>query len=162
MQPFKGDSASPPSLMTDKKKPPEGGIFFEAEKITSSLQQVRLQERQQEQQREQQVLQQQVQEVFLFYRKRPKQQPTKLPRGVIFSWGFLKEWFEKFRGMPHASVNNLYMQPSRWTQAPSTQPLIIGEFPNSLSISFLSPFNCLAGVPIQIASILPKLTRGVH
>ena len=59
---------------------------------------------------QQQVLQQQVQEQqqereeFLFYRKRPKQQPTKLPRGVIFSWGFLKEWFERFRGMPHALV----------------------------------------------------------
>jgi hypothetical protein len=123
--------------MTDKKKPPEGGIFFEAEKITSSLQQVRLQERQQVLQREQQVLQQQEQRqaqqqerLLLFYRKRPKQQPTKLPRGVIFSWGFLREWFEKFRGMPHALVNNLHMQPSRWTQAPSTQRFIIGEFPN--------------------------------
>jgi hypothetical protein len=120
--------------------------LIEAEKITSSRlrQQVRVQQQVLRQVREQQVrvqqqeLQQQVQlqEEFLVYRKRPKQQPTKLPRGVIFSWGFLKEWFEKFRGMPHASVNNLYMQPSRWTQAPSTQPLIIGEFPNGLSVSF--------------------------
>jgi hypothetical protein len=118
--------------------------LIEAEKITSSRlpQQVREQQQVLRQVREQQVrvqqqeLQQQVQEEFLFYRKRPKQQPTKLPRGVIFSWGFLKEWFEKFRGMPHASVNNLHMQPSRWTQAPSTQPSIIGEFPNGLSVSF--------------------------
>jgi hypothetical protein len=119
--------------------------LIEAEKITSSRlrQQVRVQQqvlrqvlrqvREQQQELQQQV---QLQEEFLVYRKRPKQQPTKLPRGVIFSWGFLKEWFEKFRGMPHALVNNLYMQPSRWTQAPSTQPLIIGEFPNGLSVSF--------------------------
>ena len=105
--------------------------------------QVQQQVLQQQVQEQQQVLQQQVQvqEVFLFYRKRPKQQPTKLPRGVIFSWGFLKEWFEKFRGMPHALVNNRHMQPSRWTQAPSTQPLIIGEFPYALSVSFLSLFR---------------------
>jgi len=126
--------------------------LVEAEKITSSrlrqqvqvqVQQQVLQQQVQEQQvrEQQQVLQQQVQEVFLFYRKRPKQQPTKLPRGVIFSWGFLKEWFEKFRGMPHALVNNRHMQPSRWTQAPSTQPLIIGEFPYGLSVSFLSLFR---------------------
>jgi len=110
------------------------------QKITSFRlqQQVQQQARQQglQQQAQQQVqvqqqgLQQQVQEEFLFYRKRPKQQPTKLPRGVIFSWGFLREWFEKFRGMPHALVNNLHMQPSRWTQAPSTQQSIIDEFPN--------------------------------
>jgi hypothetical protein len=61
---------------------------------------------QRQEQRVQQVqlqrqVQQQVREVFLFYRKRPKQQPTKLPRGVIFSWGFLNDVFEKFRGMPH-------------------------------------------------------------
>jgi hypothetical protein len=103
--------------------------LVEAEKITSS----RLQQQVQEQQQEREEL--------LFYRKRPKQQPTKLPRGVIFSWGFLKEWFEKFRGMPHALVNNRHMQPSRWTQAPSTQPLIIGEFPYALSVSFLSLFR---------------------
>jgi hypothetical protein len=76
--------------------------FVEAEKITSSRlrQQVQEQQGQQQvsqqqvqvQQEQQQALQRQVQlqEVFLFYRKRPKQQPTKLPRGVIFSWGFLK------------------------------------------------------------------------
>ena len=85
--------------------------FIEAEKITSSRLRQQEQEQQQVsqqqvqvQQEQQQALQRQVQEVFLFYRKRPKQQPTKLPRGVIFSWGFLKEWFEKFRGMPHALV----------------------------------------------------------
>jgi TPP-dependent pyruvate/acetoin dehydrogenase alpha subunit len=86
--------------------------LIEAEKITSSRlrqqvreqQQVLRQVREQQVQAQQQELQQQVQEEFLFYRKRPKQQPTKLPRGVIFSWGFLKEWFEKFRGMPHALV----------------------------------------------------------
>jgi hypothetical protein len=82
--------------------------LVEAEKITSSRlrQQVREQQQVQVQQELQQQVreQQQVQEVLLFYRKRPKQQPTKLPRGVIFSWGFLKEWFEKFRGMPHALV----------------------------------------------------------
>jgi TPP-dependent pyruvate/acetoin dehydrogenase alpha subunit len=86
--------------------------LVEAEKITSSRlrqqvqeqQQVLRQVREQQVQAQQQELQQQVQEEFLFYRKRPKQQPTKLPRGVIFSWGFLKEWFEKFRGMPHALV----------------------------------------------------------
>jgi hypothetical protein len=84
--------------------------LVEAEKITSSRlrQQVREQQVQvqvQQQELQQQVREQQrVQEELLFYRKRPKQQPTKLPRGVIFSWGFLKEWFEKFRGMPHALV----------------------------------------------------------
>jgi hypothetical protein len=73
--------------------------LIEAEKITSSRlrqqvreqQQVLRQVREQQVQAQQQELQQQVQEEFLFYRKRPKQQPTKLPRGVIFSWGFLKE-----------------------------------------------------------------------
>jgi len=107
--------------------------FDEAEKITSSRlrQQVREQQvREQQQALQQQVReQQQVQEELLFYRKRPKQQPTKLPRGVIFSWGFLKDSFEKFRGDATCFGLNLYMQPSRWTQAPSTQPLIIGEFP---------------------------------
>ena len=120
------------------------------------------QELQQQVQVQQQGLQQRVQEEFLFYRKRPKQQPTKLPRGVIFSWGFLKEWFEKFRGMPHASVKNLYMQPSRWTQAPSTQPFIIGEFPNGFSISFLSLFARLAGAAIPIAPNPLKLPTGFH
>jgi hypothetical protein len=97
--------------MTDKKKPPEGGIFFEAEKITSSLQQVRLQERQQEQQREQQVLQQQVQRqaqqqerLLLFYRKRPKQQPTKLPRGETFSWKFPLSDAKTLQGLPQALI----------------------------------------------------------
>jgi hypothetical protein len=120
--------------------------LVEAEKITSSRlrQQVQVQRQVRVQQQVLQQLaqeQQRVQEELLFYRKRPKQQPTKLPRGVIFSWGFLKEWFEKFRGMPHALVNNRHMQPSRWTQAPSTQPLIIGEFPYALSVSFLSLFR---------------------
>jgi hypothetical protein len=86
--------------------------LVEAEKITSSRlrqqvreqQQVLLQVREQQVQAQQQELQQQVREGLLFYRKRPKQQPTKLPRGVIFSWGFLKDSFEKFRGMPHALV----------------------------------------------------------
>jgi len=63
------------------------------QKITSSQLQQQVQERQQvrvQQQELQQRVQeqQQVQEGLLFYRKRPKQQPTKLPRGVIFSWGF--------------------------------------------------------------------------
>ena len=120
------------------------------------------QELQQQVQVQQQGLQQRVQEEFLLYRKRPKQQPTKLPRGVIFSWGFLKEWFEKFRGMPHASVKNLYMQLSRWTQAPSTQPFIIGEFPNGFSISFLSLFVRLAGAATQIGPTPPKLPTGFH
>ena len=86
--------------------------FVEAEKITSSRlrQQVREQQVQQRVRVQQQALQQQVRvqqqvrEELLFYRKRPKQQPTKLPRGVIFSWGFLKDGFEKFRGLPHALV----------------------------------------------------------
>jgi response regulator of citrate/malate metabolism len=118
--------------------------LVKAEKITSSRlrQQVQRQVRVQQQVLQQLAQEQQrVQEELLFYRKRPKQQPTKLPRGVIFSWGFLKEWFEKFRGMPHALVNNRHMQPSRWTQAPSTQPFIIGEFPNGLFVSFLSLFR---------------------
>jgi hypothetical protein len=52
-------------------------------------QQVQQQVREQQQELQQQVReQQQVQEELLFYRKRPKQQPTKVPRGVIFSWGF--------------------------------------------------------------------------
>ena len=106
--------------------------------------------------------QQRVQEELLFYRKRPKQQPTKLPRGVIFSWGFLKEWFEKFRGMPHALVNNRHMQPSRWTQAPSTQPLIIGEFPNGLFVSFLCPFIRLSGAAIPIVPTPPKQQTVFH
>jgi len=79
------------------------------QKITSSQLQQQVQERQQVRVQQQELQQrgqeqQQVQEGLLFYRKRPKQQPTKLPRGVIFSWGFLKEWFEKFRGMPHVLV----------------------------------------------------------
>jgi hypothetical protein len=55
-----------------------------------------------QQQVQRQVLQQRVQEQqqereeLLFYRKRPKQQPTKLPRGVIFSWGFLKNGSKNF------------------------------------------------------------------
>jgi hypothetical protein len=67
-------------------------------------QQALQQQAQQQVQAQQQGLQQQVQEVFLFYRKRPKQQPIKLPRGVIFSWGFLKNRFERFREVPHALV----------------------------------------------------------
>ena len=56
-----------------------------------------------QQQVQRQVLQQRVQEQqereeLLFYRKRPKQQPTKLPRGVIFSWGFLKNGSKNFVG----------------------------------------------------------------
>jgi len=75
------------------------------QQVQQVQQQVRLQRQEQEQQQvQQQGLQQQVQEVFLFYRKRPKQQPIKLPRGVIFSWGFLKNRFERFRGVPHALV----------------------------------------------------------
>jgi hypothetical protein len=68
---------------------------LEAEKITSSLQQeqrqVQQQERQRQQQERQQVQQQGLQQqelVLLFCHKRLKQRPTKLPRGVIFSWGF--------------------------------------------------------------------------
>ena len=49
-------------------------------------QQVQLREQQQELQ--QQVQEQQQERGLLFYRKRPEQQPTKLPRGVIFSWKF--------------------------------------------------------------------------
>jgi hypothetical protein len=67
-------------------------------------QRVQLQQQEQQQVQLQRQEQQQVREVFLFYRKRPKQQPTKLPRGVIFSWGFLNDVFEKFRGMPHVSA----------------------------------------------------------
>jgi len=67
-------------------------------------QRVQLQRQEQQQVQLQRQEQQQVQEVFLFYRKRPKQQPIKLPRGVIFSWGFLKNRFERFRGVPHALV----------------------------------------------------------
>jgi hypothetical protein len=92
-----------------KKKPPEGGVFYEAEKITSSLQQVRQQERQQVQQQEQQVLQQQEQQrvqqqerLLLFYRKRPEQQPTKLPRGVTFSWKFPLSDAKTLQGLPQA------------------------------------------------------------
>jgi hypothetical protein len=69
---------------------------LEAEKITSSLQQEQQrgqqQGLQQEQQQEQQVLQQQVLRLelglLLFCHKRPRQRPTTLPRGVIFSWGY--------------------------------------------------------------------------
>ena len=72
---------------------------MEAEKITSSRQQVRqqvlLRERQEQQQvrEQQQVLQQQVREQqqereLLFCHRRPEQRPTELPRGVIFSWGY--------------------------------------------------------------------------
>jgi hypothetical protein len=68
-------------------------------------QRVQLQRQEQQQvQVQQQGLQQQVQEEFLFYRKRPKQQPIKLPREVILSWGFLKNRFERFREVPHALV----------------------------------------------------------
>jgi hypothetical protein len=72
---------------------------LEAEKITSSRQQVQrqvlqLQVQQVQQRVQQQGLQQQVQQeqqqalgLLLFYRKRPEQQPTMLPTRVIFSWG---------------------------------------------------------------------------
>jgi len=68
---------------------------LEAEKITSSLQQVQQRVQQQERQRQQQERQQQVQQqelqqqvqVLLFCHKRPRQRLTKLPRGGIFSWG---------------------------------------------------------------------------
>jgi len=140
--------------------------LVKAEKITSSRlrQQVREQRQVlvQQQELQQQVReQQQVQEELLFYRKRPKQ-PTKLPRGVIFSWGFLNDSFEKFRGDATCFGLNLYMQPSRWTQAPSTQPLIIGEFPYALSVGFFSLINGLADATIQLASIPPKLTKQFH
>jgi hypothetical protein len=68
---------------------------------------VQQQERQVQLQRQEQQVQlqrqeqQEQQQALLFYRKRPKQQPTKLPRGVIFSWRFLSDVFEKFRGLPH-------------------------------------------------------------
>lgn len=53
------------------------------------LQQQELQERLQEQQQvlQQQVREQQQERGLLFYRKRPGQQPTMWPTGVIFSWG---------------------------------------------------------------------------
>jgi hypothetical protein len=70
-----------------KKSHPKVAFLF-AEKITSSRQQVQQQVlQQQERQAQQQELQQQ-ERGLLFYRKRPEQQPTKLPRGVIFSWKF--------------------------------------------------------------------------
>ena len=96
--------------MQAKKKPPEGGVFFEAEKITSSLQQVRLQERQQVLQQQvrqvqQQELQQQVrQQELLFCRKRPEQQPTKLPRGETFSWKFPLSDAKTLQGLPQALI----------------------------------------------------------
>jgi hypothetical protein len=95
-----------------KKKPPEGGIFFEAEKITSSLQQEQQQEQQlglqQVQQEQQQGLQQQQgqQQVqpLLFYRKQPEQQPTKLPRGVTFSWKFPLSDAKTLQELPQALI----------------------------------------------------------
>jgi hypothetical protein len=68
---------------------------LEAEKITSSRQQVQQQElqrqeqqeRQQEQRQELQQQERQQELVLLFCHKRPKRRPTMLPRGVIFSWG---------------------------------------------------------------------------
>jgi len=69
---------------------------LEAEKITSSRQQVQQQElqRQEQQERQQEQRQQGLQQqerqqelVLLFCHKRPKRRPTMLPRGVIFSWG---------------------------------------------------------------------------
>jgi hypothetical protein len=64
-------------------------------------------EQQQERQRQQQERQQQVQQqelqqqvqVLLFCHKRPKQRPTKLPRGVIFSWGIsFNRYKKRFKG----------------------------------------------------------------
>jgi hypothetical protein len=117
--------------VADKKKPPEGGIFLEAEKITSSLQQVQRQGQQQVRQRQQQVrqvqqqgLQQQVR-VLLFCHKRPRQRPTTLPRGVIFSWGYS---FNRDKNvLRDAKCQNEFKHVTEpMDSIPSTQPLIIG------------------------------------
>jgi hypothetical protein len=53
------------------------------------------------------VLQQQVQRqarLLLFYRKRPKQQPTKLPRGETFSWKFPLSDAKTLQGLPQALI----------------------------------------------------------
>jgi hypothetical protein len=95
--------------MQAKKKPPEGGIFIEAEKITSSLQQAQQQEQQLGLQQVQQLglQQQQAQQqerLLLFYRKQPEQQPTKLPRGVTFSWKFPLSDAKTLQDLPQALI----------------------------------------------------------
>jgi hypothetical protein len=80
-----------------QKKATRRWHFLEAEKITSSLQQEQRQVQQREQQlvlqreRQQQEQQRGLQQQelgLLFCHKRLKQRPTKLPRGVIFSWEY--------------------------------------------------------------------------
>jgi hypothetical protein len=98
--------------MQAKKKPPEGGIFIEAEKITSSLQQAQQQEQQLGLQQVQQQVQlglqqqqgQQQERLLLFYRKQPEQQPTKLPRGVTFSWKFPLSDAKTLQDLPQALI----------------------------------------------------------
>jgi hypothetical protein len=93
-----------------KKSHPKVAFFFEAEKITSSLQQAQQQEQQLGLQQVQQQLglqqqqgQQQVQPL-LFYRKQPEQQPTKLPRGVTFSWKFPLSDAKTLQDLPQALI----------------------------------------------------------
>jgi len=96
-----------------KKSHPKVAFFFEAEKITSSLQQAQQQEQQlglqqvQQQEQQQELQQQQAQQqerLLLFYRKQPEQQPTKLPRGVTFSWKFPLSDAKTLQGLPQALI----------------------------------------------------------
>jgi hypothetical protein len=94
-----------------QKKATRRWHFLEAEKITSSLQQEQQQEQQlglqQVQQQEQLGLQQQGQQqerLLLFYRKQPEQQPTKLPRGVTFSWKFPLSDAKTLQDLPQALI----------------------------------------------------------
>jgi hypothetical protein len=41
---------------------------------------------------------------LLFYRKQPEQQPTKLPRGVTFSWKFPLSDAKTLQGLPQALI----------------------------------------------------------
>jgi hypothetical protein len=84
-----------------QKKATRRWHFFRSRKITSSLQQ----EQQQEQQLGLQQQQAQQQErLLLFYRKQPEQQPTKLPRGVTFSWKFPLSDAKTLQGLPQALI----------------------------------------------------------
>jgi hypothetical protein len=136
-----------PSRAQPKKKPPEGG-FDGSEKITSSLQQVRLQEQERQQVRRccQQQVRQQVQERvlqqqargLLFCHKQRGQRPRALPRAEIFSWGISfnrdKTHFKGCRQLEAIQAGNRAAGLNR----PSTQPSIIGEFATLARLSRLT------------------------
>ena len=120
---------------------------MEAEKITSSLQQVQLQVQQQVQHCCQQQVQRQVraqllvqqqERELLFCHKQQGQRPRALPRAEIFSWGISfnrdKTHFKGCRQLETIQAGNRAAGLNR----PSTQPSIIGEFATLARLSRLT------------------------